>query len=65
MIFWAIFQPFPIENSEEISIADRVVKIKKILEILVATNQDMILFKLLTFNGVLLTDACYCLQPLR
>ena len=54
MIFWAIFQPFPIENSEEISIADRVVKIKKILEILVATNQDMILFKLLTFFGVLL-----------
>ena len=49
MIFWAIFHPFPIENSEEISIADRVVKIKNILEILVATNQDMILFELLTF----------------
>ena len=28
----------------------------------VATNQDMLLFKLLNFLGVLLTEACYCLQ---
>ena len=30
--------------------------------IFVATNQDVLLFKLLTFFGVLLFEACYCLQ---
>ena len=30
--------------------------------ILVATNQDVLLFKLLNFFGVLLTEACYCLR---
>ena len=30
--------------------------------ILVATNQDVQLFKLLTFWGVLLTEACYYLR---
>ena len=29
--------------------------------LVVATNQNMLLFKLLTFLGLLLTEACYCL----
>ena len=28
--------------------------------LVVATNQDVLLFKFLTFFGVLLTEACYC-----
>ena len=30
--------------------------------LLVAINQDMLLFKLLSFWGVLLTQVCYCLR---
>jgi hypothetical protein len=31
-------------------------------DLIVATNQDVLLFKLLTFLGVLLTKRYYCLQ---